>query len=67
MLGLTGSSAPSVSVILPAHNAGETIAGQIAAVCRQVSTQKYESIVVDDASTDRTPAIAANAAAEHGT
>ncbi len=59
-------SVPKISVILPAFDAAETIASQIAAICQQSCTLQFELIVVDDSSSDHTAAIAARAAAEQG-
>lgn len=49
---------PLVSVIMAARNAEETIRAAIESVCRQ-EYQHWELVVVDDASTDRTAAVAA--------
>ncbi len=49
---------PKVSVIVPAYNAEQTLAACLMALFA-VDYSDYEVIVVDDASTDRTPAIAA--------
>lgn len=48
---------PTVSVVVPAYNAAGTIAEALASVWAQTFTN-YEVIVVDDASTDGTAAIA---------
>ncbi len=53
-----GADGPQVSVILAAHNAAATLDTAIDAVLGQ-SWRTLELIVVDDASTDATPAIAA--------
>jgi len=48
-----------ISVIVPAHNAAETIGGCLEALLHQtVPRETYEVIVVDDGSTDGTAAIA---------
>ena len=45
---------PVVSVIVPAHNAGNGIDRLLSALTEQTLTDPYEIIVVDDASTDGT-------------
>jgi glycosyltransferase involved in cell wall biosynthesis len=54
---------PLVSVVLPAHNAAATIAETLASALGQ-SYRNLEVIVIDDASTDDTAAIARRAGAE---
>ena len=54
-----------VSVVIPAFNAEATIGRAIASARRQTE-QRLEIIVVDDASSDRTPAIVAEAARSDG-
>jgi len=49
---------PSVSVIIPAHNAADTLAETLGSLLRQTHPA-WEAIVVDDGSTDATAAIAA--------
>jgi lipopolysaccharide/colanic/teichoic acid biosynthesis glycosyltransferase/glycosyltransferase involved in cell wall biosynthesis len=54
-----------ISVIIPAHNASETIARCVKAVRSQtIPLNEYEIIVVDDGSTDQTAEIAWQAGAE---
>ena len=48
-------SAPLVSVIVPAHNAGSTVVDTLESVRRQTVTD-LEVIVIDDGSTDDTVA-----------
>jgi glycosyltransferase involved in cell wall biosynthesis len=48
---------PAVSVIIPARDAAETIAGALGGLSRQDLRLPFEVIVVDDASTDETAAI----------
>lgn len=52
------SAAPAVSVVIPAYNAGRWLAETIGSVLGQ-SLGDFELIVVDDASTDDTAAVAA--------
>lgn len=47
---------PQVSVVMPAYNAGREIEASIRSVLAQ-TWPSHELIVIDDASTDRTPAI----------
>ncbi len=55
------TGAVRVSVIIPAFNAETTIERAVASACRQTE-RKLEIIVVDDASSDQTPAIVAEVA-----
>jgi glycosyltransferase involved in cell wall biosynthesis len=52
---------PVVSVVVPAHNAAETLGRALEALAAQDLAEPWETIVVDDASTDATAAIAAAA------
>ena len=52
-----------ISIIIPAYNATQTIEGCIRALQRQATAEAIEIIVVDDASTDDTAAVAAAAGA----
>jgi glycosyltransferase involved in cell wall biosynthesis len=51
-------AAPRVSVVIPAYNAAATLPETLASVIAQTMTD-YEVIVVDDGSTDATPAVLA--------
>jgi len=55
---------PRISVVIPAHNAEEYIAGAVRAVMEQpLPPDQFECLVVDDASTDRTCDLAVKAGA----
>jgi glycosyltransferase involved in cell wall biosynthesis/peptidoglycan/xylan/chitin deacetylase (PgdA/CDA1 family)/SAM-dependent methyltransferase len=56
------SSSPSVSIVIPAYNAGQTLAATLASV-EQLATADWEAIVIDDGSTDDTASIIADRAA----
>ena len=65
---MTGAGAPVVSVIVPAYNAAEFLAGAIERLLSQTmgaDSAAIEIIVVDDGSTDATSQIGAEAAALH--
>jgi len=53
---------PFITILVPAHNEEEEIAGTVHWLENQLNypADKYEIIVVDDASTDRTPSILAD-------
>jgi glycosyltransferase involved in cell wall biosynthesis len=63
-LNTLSSGKSSVSVVMPVFNEEKTLAKVIEKLLRL--PQLYEVIVVDDCSTDKTPEIASNLAAEHG-
>ena len=52
-----------ISVVIPAYNAGQTIEGCVRALQAQTTAEAVEVIVVDDASTDGTGALARAAGA----
>ncbi|CDX16940.1 conserved hypothetical protein [Mesorhizobium sp. ORS 3324] len=57
--GKTGvAHSPLVSIVVPAHNAEATLARALDCLVDQ-DTPDWEAIIIDDASTDRTPAIIA--------
>lgn len=52
-----------ISVIIPAYNAGRTLAACLDSLCAQTHTD-WQGIIIDDGSTDNTPAIAEQYAAQ---
>lgn len=50
--------ADMISVVIPAHNEERYLSACLTALARQETTQPFEVIVVDNASTDRTAAVA---------
>jgi glycosyltransferase involved in cell wall biosynthesis len=63
---MAGLSEPMISFIVPAHNEEFELSSTLAAIHAAGSSEgnRYEIIVVDDASTDATPEIAAQAGAK---
>ncbi len=55
-----------IAVVIPARNAAATIERCIRCVAEQTLARAYEAILVDDGSTDSTPALAEAAAAASG-
>lgn len=51
------SAAPPVSIVIPVHNGARTVAACIEAIGRQDYPSERQLIVVDNGSTDETPAI----------
>jgi glycosyltransferase involved in cell wall biosynthesis len=51
-------SAPTISVVVPAHNAGRFLADQLESLCGQDYQGAWEVVVVDNRSTDDTVAFA---------
>ncbi len=60
------SSPSEIAVVIPARNAAATIERCIRCIAEQTFTGRRETIVVDDGSTDSTPALAEAAAAASG-
>jgi glycosyltransferase involved in cell wall biosynthesis len=58
--GGPAAATPRVSVIIPARNAGATIGAQLEALARQEANIPWEVVLVDNASTDDTVAVASN-------
>ena len=57
------STRPRFSVVVPAHNEADTLPAALASLAAQRCPAPYEVIVVDNASTDATASVAANAGA----
>ena len=57
------STRPRFSVVVPAHNEADTLPAALASLAAQRCPVPYEVIVVDNASTDATAAVAASAGA----
>ncbi len=55
--GMASESVPELSVVLCTLNGERTIAAQLCALAAQVTESSFETIVVDNGSTDRTAAI----------
>ena len=51
---------PHVSVVMPAHNAAATLGRQLESLAAQQTSLSFEVLVVDNASTDATAAVAAS-------
>ncbi len=56
-------TAPAVSVVIPAHNEAENLATLVPEIAASLGGVPHEIIVVDDASTDDTPALVERLAA----
>jgi glycosyltransferase involved in cell wall biosynthesis len=54
VLRMTGLTPPRISILLPAHDAAETLPACLESIRRQEET-RWECIVVDDGSTDGSP------------
>jgi glycosyltransferase involved in cell wall biosynthesis len=55
--GETGRTTPEVSVVIPAHNEAENLATLVPEIAASLAEVPHEIVVVDDASTDTTPAV----------
>ena len=58
MIPVTSPGAEHVSVVVPVHNAETTLSALLASLAGQDCEEWYEVIVVDDASTDASVAVA---------
>lgn len=55
----------ALTIIVPVYNGADTLAEQLDALCHQQWSGSWEVLIVDNASTDATPQIAARFAAAH--
>ncbi len=55
--GLPADADPAVSVVIPAHNEGGNLATLIPEIHASLARVQHEIVIVDDASTDDTPAL----------
>lgn len=60
---MTVPAQPQISVVIPAHNEADWLPAALAAVTRQVGPPPFELIVVNNASTDATAAVAGSTGA----
>jgi glycosyltransferase involved in cell wall biosynthesis len=52
-------AAPQLSIVIPCYNSENTLSAQLSAISRQVTRYRWEVLVADNGSRDRTVAIAA--------
>ena len=60
----TPTSAPVLSVVIPAHNAADTLVEQLDGIAAGVAGRPVEIVVVDNRSTDATAAVVESWAAK---
>ena len=56
---MSAATAPDASVVIPAKNEAENLAGLIAEIHAAMEGRSYEIVIVDDGSTDETPRLLA--------
>ena len=61
--GTGPAAAPAVSVVIPAHNEAENLATLVPEIAASLGAVPHEIVIVDDASTDDTPAMVERLAA----
>ncbi|MCB1502780.1 MAG: glycosyltransferase family 2 protein [Bauldia sp.] len=62
--GEAGATTPEVSVVIPAHNEAENLATLVPEIAESLADVPHEIVIVDDASTDATPAVIETLAAK---
>ncbi|MBR7518093.1 glycosyltransferase, partial [Mycobacterium tuberculosis] len=61
---MTDRSAPEISVVVPARNEADNLAILVGEIAAALDGRAFEILVVDDGSTDATPALMARLAGD---